>query len=155
MTFAACPWPSTLPSDTSALTKYPFSATSNLYFCSTCGATVFWVGQTVQVTIGVMENAKDLVEIYQHVFIGDTIDGGISDWVSHIGGKQLERWKFDEGSEEVPVGWTEKRMKESGPVKAWCKCKGVEFVVTPPTKASGNSSLPITNFSSISLSVND
>jgi len=148
MLFGNVTWPGSLPSDLSALTKGACTATADVYFCSTCGATIFWAAkdQTVKdivVATGVVENAKEVLRFVEHVYLGDTRDGGISDWVGSAGGERLVRWRENEDPEELEMGWSESgnenkgKSKEQKEVRAWCKCRGVQFTVTPPSKESG------------------
>lgn len=120
-----------------------------MYSCSTCGATLFWQTkgeEFPEVCIGLLENAKDLVKFDHHCFIADTKDGGISDWVGKTKGDEIERLKQHRGQGTLPPYWkqdaTGEQSTSSKALKAWCKCKGVQFQVTRPTEDTGKPPSP-------------
>jgi hypothetical protein len=131
-------WPTAVPSSDS-LTKYAFSERCDTYFCSTCGAHMFWHTREptsqVYAVPGLVEDPDSLMEIGGHSFVGTTIDGGFSEWLPSIDGKLLPRWKGEQDSKEVLApDW--KGSPDANPtsdtVRAHCKCEGVDFLIKRP-----------------------
>lgn len=123
-------------------------------FCSTCGAQVLDClkdGTDWCVATAVFDH-KDVEEIFEyrsHNFVGDTKDGGMSDWLPSVKGKVLKRWKTSPtagrgaSDEELPLHWRAKAASK-GPSKpaadnadddrvhAHCHCGGVSFYLHRP-----------------------
>ncbi|EON66195.1 hypothetical protein W97_05588 [Coniosporium apollinis CBS 100218] len=116
------------------------------YFCSTCGAQVLdrakegenWCVSTA------MFNHKDVDDIFEytaHIFVGDTKDGGMSDWLPSVKGKELKRWKTTPkgrgaSDEELPLYWRAtappKESAKEDRVHAHCYCNGTSFYLHRP-----------------------
>ena len=131
-------WPTPVPSSDS-LTKYAFSERCDTYFCSTCGAHMFWHTRLptsqVYVVPGLLENPDSLMEIVGHMFVGTTIDGGFSEWLPSIDGKALPRWEAElDSSQVLAPGWkgSSDGTPASDTLRAHCKCEGVDFLIKRP-----------------------
>ncbi|KAI3537520.1 amino acid adenylation domain-containing protein [Colletotrichum filicis] len=89
------------------------------------------------VTTGALENIPGLVKYDNHMFIGDTIDGGLAPWLpKEENGDPVKRWKGHRNSEEVPFDWpvsksisTARRNASPFPTSTLfhCHCKGVRL----------------------------
>lgn len=102
----------------SLLKRYAFSATKTLLFCPVCGTPMFFQYSTtnghldpmVDVFTGTLSVDADieLIRITDHIYVGDTIDGGASVWMTHPtpDGTPAQRWlKGKDVGKELPVDW--------------------------------------------------
>lgn len=145
-------WPSSLPSSPH-LQKFAFSENMNTYFCKTCGTQMFSEplkpgSSPLCVMSGTLEETEGLVEYEREMFIGDTADGGVSDWIAEVPGYgSMKRWKgMVDASEEVPVGWRASASADKpqqSTVKGSCKCGGVSFHLTRPDAKSADWSMDL------------
>jgi len=167
--FAAAKWPYTLP-QSPHLKSFSFSDSLNTYFCDICGTQIFSErvkansGQQtdatetniVYVKSGALEETEGVVKYETHLCIGDTTDGGVSDWISEVPDtSMMKRWKgMTEQREQVPVGWraqghstTTTEANNSGhgadKIRGSCKCGGVSFHITRPDAKSADWSLDL------------
>ncbi|MBE3042517.1 GFA family protein [Candidatus Bathyarchaeota archaeon] len=133
--------------DLSALSKYNFSETLVDYSCGTCGAHMFCQrtapGSTPNVFSGTLSNAPDLVQYHDHIFVGDTLDGGAAAWLrrNHRDGQPLKVWKgwhagVGRAGEEFPASWPEPsslpdplEKVAQGTTPFHCHCRGVNLLV--------------------------
>lgn len=149
------------PLDLNDLTAYKSSEVATRYFCSSCSAHLFWVhhkpdGDYWAVAAGALERTEGIVKIGYHIWVGDTLDGGMADHLRSINGIPLKRYKEGLGSEELPIGWKDKSLlekqkqqtngdvgsgfKNRGRLQAHCHCGTIKFDITRPTKASSEPS---------------
>ncbi|KAK5988795.1 hypothetical protein PT974_10286 [Cladobotryum mycophilum] len=80
-----------------------------------------------------------LISLTDHIFVGDTIDGGASPWLQHLSGSNSisRRWRARQDiSEELDMQWPPKEAlmnieNETGPdaIPLRCHCKSVNFVL--------------------------
>ena len=94
-----------------------------------------------EVAIGVIDKTDGVVEFRRHMWIGDTKDGGASDWIPNVGGKVMERWhEAPNVSARLDSGWTDKAVSDvssdTDKLRAHCHCGGVEFYITRPNSDS-------------------
>lgn len=148
------PWPGDKDAiQSSALQKYPFSERLNILFCGTCSSTMFWeiqkrdetTGDTTEtkydVFTGVLlhDAPQDWARITEHIFVGDTLDGGASAWVHKSNDDNTKRWhgtRFK--TEELPDGWPARpgaglpsarwTSEEPQDIPFRCRCAGVDLV---------------------------
>ncbi len=90
-----------------------------------------------------LHEGEGLTKTYHHIFVGDTGDGGASEWLPGV-----EAWEgFSKESKRVEVdiaggeGKEQGKKKESGKPRAqklhaYCHCKGVELVISRPDASS-------------------
>jgi hypothetical protein len=109
----------------------------------------------VYVKGGALEDTEGVVKYETHLCIGDTKDGGVSDWISEIPGTSVtKRWKgMAEKSERVPVGWRADEHSttteaddddhKADKIRGSCKCGGVSFNITRPDTKSAEWSLDL------------
>lgn len=89
----------------------------------------------VAVVPGLLENPDSIMDMASHVFVGDTIDGGFSDWLASFEGRSIPRWEAGEGTSKVlPSGWNGSQGQDlaQDTLRAHCKCDGVDFVIKRP-----------------------
>lgn len=152
-------WPSTLPTSPN-LKTFAFSPDVNIHFCSTCGTPMFFEPKKQElgplcVETGALAETAGIVKYTRHMLIGDTKDGGSSDWLSTIPSQgPLQRFVgIMDKSPEVPIGWRENRSNQRAPehsevktpdtLKGSCKCGGVSFHLTRPDAASADPKLDL------------
>ena len=91
---------------------------------------------------GVLERAEGLVSTRKHIYVTDTRDGGMSDWVPEV-----EVWEGFSGESRLLVGggWKEGAGGGAGVAKelqAYCHCKGVRFKISRPDESSARLTAP-------------
>ncbi|KAF1951640.1 hypothetical protein CC80DRAFT_496020 [Byssothecium circinans] len=151
--------------DLSALTPYPSSGILTRYFCRTCGTHMYLeyaVDGHFEAATGTLrldkeegEGIEGVVEYQSCMWIEDTRDGGGSRFITHVGGKQLERYLQEPNfTSRVPLDWRvdtppstakdtfQKGMRKTQATHATCHCAGVQFWITPPNEASKTASSP-------------
>ena len=143
--------PST-PGSVSGLLKYDGSSNLTRLFCGSCGAHVFahlkaedlWLLAT-----GVLERSADPVKFRAHVWVGDTLDGGLSAWLPKLDGEEMVRYKRGSQSGELFSSEPSPRtviqaMDLDNPAKlrGSCQCGGVQFYLTRPNATSKEATSP-------------
>jgi hypothetical protein len=102
-----------------------------------------------EVSHGTIEKSDGVLQFAGHMWIGDTRDGGASDWMPEFGGTAAKRWLGEaEKSPEAPLGWrdTEDAFPTSArgeKLRCHCHCGGVEFFISPPSEESLKASSPL------------
>lgn len=97
---------------------------------------------------GALEQAEGIFELQGHFNLDDTKDGGVSDWMTQLSGKEVERRATTKDSENLPIGWQSAASREATKVDpanryhAHCKCKGVGFWIARPSLRSTQASSP-------------
>jgi hypothetical protein len=133
--------------DLTAVTPYKSSDILTRHFCSTCGTQMYLEYKHdghFEAATGTLQVDKTdgLVEYKAHIWIEDTLDGGASQFITQINGKELGRFLQEPyKSEEVQLSWTAPSIYKDGSdalesIYAHCHCKGVEFYVSPPNESS-------------------
>lgn len=140
-------WPAPRSSvDTSALNRYAFSSRIHVLFCGTCSTPMFFDHQQnskeeLGVFTGALKNDEgDLVRLTNHIFVGDTIDGGSTMWLRRPNADGTEAKRFKNTSrgdkvEEYTFDWppveslTRYEAKKENSLPIRCKCKGIDFVL--------------------------
>ena len=138
------------------LTPFAFSNRVTFHHCTTCGSQLLFnfkpskadrANGSIEywdIISGSLEQIDGVVDFEYHEHIADTIDGGFSDFLPSINGKELKRWPHDpHADEELPLYWqSEERPKvEPSPsdrLHCHCKCGGVEFWIARPSERSKN-----------------
>ncbi|KAJ2966440.1 hypothetical protein NQ176_g10151 [Zarea fungicola] len=141
-------WPGS-PDDIlkSPLQRYDYGKDSSILFCGACGTPVFAqkrnngdVPDVLYLPVGLLPNLDvDLVKIVQHVWVGDTLDGGASVFMQKLNSDTalIPRWEKNAGAvdEARPGNWPPYHHPEavsgtaldSVPVR--CHCRGVDFTL--------------------------
>lgn len=137
------PWPNE-NEDLSGLKRYAFSPNTDIFSCGTCSTQMFCrgthTGDAPIVMTGALDNTPDLVGYDNHIFVGDTVDGGSSTWLIK-GPYEKKAKRFAERSNtghELPTTWPESTVRSSSGTMSkgeaspeftplWCHCKGVSL----------------------------
>ncbi len=124
--------------------EYRSSETVTRSFCSHCGANVLFQDfnePRPDISTGIFDKTNGVVELRSHIFLPDTKDGGLSAWVSDVPAfegypNRSKRVQYSDsrGSTSALIGDTE--------LKAYCHCKGVQFKISRPNRASKELSSP-------------
>ncbi|PPR01227.1 hypothetical protein CVT26_015303 [Gymnopilus dilepis] len=131
------------PADLSNLKAYKTSNESILtrYFCKTCGAHIigsarigsadYWA-----VSTGALERVEGIVKAGSHLWVGDTLDGGLADHLRVFDGVEVTRHAAGSGSPTLDAGWKAESIAkgtQSGTkdyLAAYCHCKAVSLHLT-------------------------
>jgi hypothetical protein len=138
------------------LVPFQFSKRLTDYHCKICGSILlghFWrdasdhsKGAQWDAMSGSLENFDGDLEFNAHEFIADTLDGGFSDFLPSVNGKELPRHAYSpRDSDSLPPYWQSKdrpQIKPSSEDKLYChcKCSGVEFWIARPSERSKQAS---------------
>lgn len=132
----------------STVHKYAFTENLTYHFCGTCGSLMFYMYRDGRLGVftGVLDNidVPGLVQIRNHMFLGDTLDGGASPWLRWPNKDDVPArlWKGETGkSEELSRDWPPIISLPNAATKAKvsqipirCHCKGVDFVLHDGSK---------------------
>jgi hypothetical protein len=137
------------------LQSFVFSEHITWYHCPTCGTQVMAraidegvAGHRWILASGTLEQAEGVFELDGHEWIGDTLDGGFSDFLQHCHGEQLDRYAGHFGKDEkLPLYWQSQSRPDVEPkaddkLHAHCKCNGVEFWIARPSARSALGNAP-------------
>ena len=127
------------------LAVYKASEDLSRFFCSNCGANVYMDDKDSkkEISTGVLESAEGLVRLDHHIYVADTKDGGLRDWLPG-----MEAWEgYREVSKKLDADWKDGSLEASSGEKAQelhahCRCKGVSFKITRPDESSASISAP-------------
>lgn len=150
------PWPGDKDAiQSSTLQKYPFSKRLTILFCGTCSSPMFWevherdehTGDVTETRYSVFTGVvlhdapHDWTRITEHIFVGDTLDGGVSAWLCNNSdnttaaapkrwhGTRLETEALPDdwpGAQDLPPArWTSDEPRDM-PLR--CHCGGVDLV---------------------------
>ena len=138
------------PADLSNLTKYNATEKATRYFCSTCSAYLLYeIKRTSDplwcVSTGALERTEGIVKVGQHIFLADTLDGGLAHHYRELNGAEIPRYEFNKGGKTLPLGWkAESLLKKQEPPKAggedeerlnaYCHCKNISIYFTRAKK---------------------
>ncbi|KAF9474597.1 hypothetical protein BDN70DRAFT_308805 [Pholiota conissans] len=141
-----------MPYDLGDMTAYKTSPDVTRYFCTSCSAQLFWVhhmddGDVWKVAVGVLDRTEGVVKRGIHIWVGDTLDGGVADQLRVIGGIKMPRYREIAGGEELVLGWradcftrtyesSAEPTSSGGQLKAFCHCRTISFVVSRPSEVS-------------------
>ena len=123
---------------------YRSSETVTRSFCSHCGANVLFQDDKAprpDISTGIFDKTNGFLELRCHIFLPDTKDGGLSAWISDVPAfeglpnrsKRVQCSDY-KGPASALIGGTE--------LEAYCHCKGVQFKISRPTRASKELSSP-------------
>lgn len=126
-----------------------YNASSHLarYFCGHCGTFIYDENSTtgrLGICTGALEKTDGLVELVEHIFVGDTIDGGLSDWLP-----DAVQWE-ERANKSVQIKERRKARADdaretpgqNAHLRAYCNCGGVKFYITQPDQSSKSLSSP-------------
>jgi hypothetical protein len=135
------------PAPLDNLVAFESSSRATRYFCKTCSAHLFFrtkdsADRHWAVMSGVLEKVDGIATYTSHIFVGDTLDGGIANHVVRVGDKTLPRhktWPGDAKGGEAPLGWKDpdaSNVTDTSKLPFYCACKAIQFYLTRPTKLS-------------------
>jgi hypothetical protein len=90
------------------------------------------------ISTAVVDKAEGIFEFKNHIFVSSTKDGGLSDWVPRVDGRELKSWETHTGAgSELDVSWKEKHKSthkntKSDRLHVHCHCNGVSFYIQRP-----------------------
>lgn len=110
-----------------------------LKFCSTCGCHIGCYGDDGSWTPSaavIVNPSPEIVTWKQHVFSKSAIDGGLSNHLTHIGGKELRSWNPPDDDLTAKLVIPEQEVGEDGKerLRAKCFCGGVSFTIKRPSE---------------------
>ena len=119
-----------------SLREYKSSASVSRSFCHRCGANVYVKDSNEarpDICTGVLDRAAGIIELRSHIFVCDTIDGGLSTWMSKV-----PAWEgFTNRSKQAGTGRQKLQIEKATPeLEAYCQCRGVELKITSPSPES-------------------
>ncbi|KAI9805475.1 MAG: hypothetical protein M1825_000726 [Sarcosagium campestre] len=127
------------------LRHYNSSETERRYFCRTCGAHLLrhdLSGHTWAVALGSLDRTNGVTDVRGHTWVGETVDGGLAEWMGDLGGRQLDRHVTGPQSDLLPLGRDERTTTNNrlstghNILRGYCHCGGVRFWVTRPNVES-------------------
>ncbi|KAF5379105.1 hypothetical protein D9615_005955 [Tricholomella constricta] len=144
------------PADLSTLTPYKTSASATRWFCSRCSAHILWEYNNTThpswcVAVGTLERTEGIVKTGYHIWVADTLDGGIADHLRVVDGLELPRYIAGvKECEVVPAKWrsadiledSRAHSQELDRILAYCHCRAISFWITRPSAASAQPSSP-------------
>ncbi|KAG5646363.1 hypothetical protein DXG03_003686 [Asterophora parasitica] len=148
----------------STLTSYTIGPIATRWFCRQCSAHILWEYTNKDapsqwcIAVGTLERTEGIVKTGYHIWISDTLDGGIADYFTAVDGLELPRYKenLEPGDAAVlPAGWrssadtnakSEDYLVEDTPsqdlLPASCRCGAISFSITRPSEASAHPTSP-------------
>lgn len=116
------------------------------YFCGQCSAHILWQHTAKPergwcIAVGTLENVEEFVRAAFHIWIADTLDGGITRYLKGIDGIELSRYaQGEEDQETLPVDWGANSKEQSRPnqdhLSAHCHCNSIRLSITRPSALS-------------------
>ncbi|KAF6764904.1 DUF636 domain-containing protein [Ephemerocybe angulata] len=135
-----------VPADLNNLTEYRSSNRLSRMFCTNCAAHMFirsnqqadGAPSSYAVMWGVLEKTDGIFTIDKHIYVGDTLDGGIADHIRTFDDKPLARLEgWDEKA--LSVGWkAQPEHKSPETLPLYCHCKTISVYLTRALKPSEN-----------------
>lgn len=116
------------------------------FFCGDCGCSMYQThekSETIELCTGVLESAG-FVEMNEHMFVADTIDGGLSAWIRAPiwDGAPNERNYLSDASRVKPPDTLQGSSKVTDHLRGYCHCGGVQFTISRPNEISGIKNVP-------------
>lgn len=118
------------------------------HFCSTCGTRTFnhevgselWAACSGMIEPKALQKDRDIVSIKDHIFVGDTRDGGLATFIQSIGSKDIPCYTtwWDEGPDptfkfnDIPQA-SSRAHADTDRLHASCSCGSIKLQVSPPT----------------------
>ena len=116
------------------------------FFCGDCGCSIYQkqaISGTVELCTGALETAR-FVEMKEHIFVADTIDGGLSEWIhapswnarqddsNHLGGAMKSQISENrQGS-----------LRTADHLRGYCHCRAVQFTISRPNEIPSIRNVP-------------
>ncbi|KAL8943990.1 MAG: hypothetical protein Q9216_000699 [Gyalolechia sp. 2 TL-2023] len=132
---------------------YETSDTLTRYFCGQCGTSLYNHESRLNsnhIASGIVDRTEGLLEFREHIFVGDTKDGGLSQCVEGIAWsghpEQSEQLQLPSKSALENTAASRSKSKSKSKSKSnrgevlecYCQCRGVHFNIIPPGQSSSN-----------------
>ncbi|KAF1960833.1 hypothetical protein CC80DRAFT_489076 [Byssothecium circinans] len=138
--------------DVSKLKVFHFGPSCHILFCGTCSTPMFFANpkdtdEELGVFTGTVANfdagGKEVLKLVEHIFVGDTKDGGATMWMRKINADGTEAKRFEgrnkgDGDNGYTFDWpatssfTGYEAKKEDTIPIRCKCKGVDLILQRP-----------------------
>ncbi|KAF5334614.1 hypothetical protein D9611_011934 [Ephemerocybe angulata] len=141
------------------LIAYRTSDDAVRYFCSICSAQLLfhYLGKPKEgegsekgkreggfwcVAAGALERTEGIVKVGYHIWVEDTLDGGLAEHFRTVDGVDLPRYRGGAKTEQLPLGWhdltpSSKSLNGSDDALYFaCHCRTLQFKVTRPNAQS-------------------
>ena len=122
------------------LTAYNSSKDMTRYFCTKCSAYFFFhngIHDVWAVFSGVLEKVDEVLNVSHHIWVEDTLDGGIADHYRTVNDVVLPRYAQRATSETLPLGWKAKELATKADTETHplhCHCKAISLALTRATE---------------------
>ena len=136
---------SSQPQRTNHLKSYATSKHLTRFFCNRCGAHAFaFCDDRYAVAAGLIQYGSDVLEIVQHEFVEDTIDGGLASFFTRAEGRAVPAYIHgpDSAAASLVFEASDERPNREEVLHARCHCGCVQYRITRPTVASRQLSSP-------------
>lgn len=129
------------PSSEANMTHYVVpESRGSVSFCSTCGCHIACIGlekgNWVPATSIFTDHGPENFQIGRHIYTKSVKDEGISQMLTHIGGREFDVYNPPEDSPKAKLLESEPEVGEDGKdrMRAQCHCGGVSFTFPRPTE---------------------
>lgn len=129
----------------SKLKASKWSDRRTMYFCDTCGTTVFGdLDDKLWFCTGALDKLEDIVHVERQIFVQDTKDGGFTNFLKTWDGEAVKTSATID--DDLPSDWPHTHqassINPSDRLHGHCVCNGVNFWVSRPSSISGNFTNP-------------
>lgn len=116
------------------------------YFCEDCGCSIYQrkaQSETIELCTGALETAG-FVEMDEHIFVADTIDGGLSGWIRAPtwSETQLQRNHSGGAIASILAETLQGSSSTTDHLRGYCHCKGVQFTISRPKEILSIKNVP-------------
>lgn len=116
------------------------------YFCGDCGCSIYQKkekSETIELCTGALE-AAEFIGISEHIFVADTIDGGLSDWIPAPiwDGARNEQNHWDNARRPELPKTLQGSSRVTDRLLGYCHCRGVQFTISRPDETSSIQRVP-------------
>ena len=130
------------------LSSYNASKDITRFFCPRCGCHVYGElhsRKKISISTGFLDRSDGIVEMKNQIFISDTKDGGLSEWLPEI--TSWEGWmhtskEVQSGSKDPLISYSSADALKITKLHGTCHCEGVQFNITRPDERSKQLSSP-------------
>ena len=114
------------------------------YFCGDCGCSIYQKKERSEITelcTGALKTAV-CFEMNKHIFVADTIDGGLSEWIhARIWNEtQHERSYLGSAIRSEPTKTLQNSSNDH--LQGYCHCRRVQFTLSRPNQISSIKNVP-------------
>jgi len=115
-------------------------ASTAIVFCSHCGSTLSWQNETEDLAIftGILKDPKGTIGFQNQSCALETGDGGASVWLDL---PKRDSCPIPKGIQSIERQATS-APREEPDTSAFCRCRNISFLITPPSVSSASLSSP-------------